>query len=231
MENNEWEDQLRELLGEYNAPDTHSPMDTDPDALNPKPEESLHTTDDQVQGWKRIEASLNAADQAFDETLRQKVKQFHPKYEPHSWPILLQRLADTRYHRTKLVVLKSVEVAIVLLLLLSVFNMERLGKLPFDAPSTPSNEVQQIQPFQTNQDIHPTEQHSPKSPSSNHKINPDYTGVDQHQKITGKVDANLYAENNSAVKEENAFATNSHPDASFNSSSKEASSSFLDGKN
>jgi hypothetical protein len=59
--------------------------------LNPKPEESLHTTDDQVQGWKRIEASLNAADQAFDETLRQKVKQFHPKYEPHSWPILLQR--------------------------------------------------------------------------------------------------------------------------------------------
>ena len=91
MESNQWEDQLRDLLGEYKTPDTSSPLGTNAEALNSTPEDPTQRTPDQIQAWKRIEASLDAADQAFDETLRQRVKHYNPSYDPHSWPVLLKR--------------------------------------------------------------------------------------------------------------------------------------------
>ena len=39
MESNQWEDQLRDLLGEYKTPDTSSPLGTNADALNSTPED------------------------------------------------------------------------------------------------------------------------------------------------------------------------------------------------
>lgn len=150
MENKEWEDQLRDLLGEYTAPDTHSALGQDANDLNTS-QKDPDSTDNQSQGWKRIEASLDAAEQAFDETIRQKVKHYHPTYDPHSWTVFLNRLSDTRYLKSKLIVLKTVEVAIVLLLLLSAYNIEQLGKLPFDSKPSNSTEQHQLQTLNTHE--------------------------------------------------------------------------------
>jgi len=198
MESNQWEDQLRNLLGEYKSPDTTSPLGTHPDFVNSAPEDPSSPTPDQLQAWKRIEASLDAADQAFDETINQRVKHFHPKYDPHSWPLLLSRLADKRYLRAKLILLKSVEVAILLLLILSAVNIERTGKLPFHSDLLNSNSKKQNEQQKSDEIKSESNIDIQQTPSATPESNKDFTQVDQHQNQTTAENSNLSAERNDA---------------------------------
>jgi len=193
MENKEWEDQLRDILGEYKSPDGGSPMGTDPQALTPSTEDSA-TSPDQIQAWKRIEATLDAADQAFDETIRYKVNQFNPPYEPHTWPLFVKRLADTRNLRAKLIVLKSVEVAIVLLLLLSAVNIQRMGKMPFESDllNSDSKRESQLKAEENKKDNESIQ----STPNSTNSTNIDFTEAEQHQNASSTNKDNLLAENN-----------------------------------
>ncbi len=140
MESNLWDDELREMLGEYkpgkeisSVEQTHDVNPSYEDASDPDAIEETNLSPDKLEGWKRIEASLEAADHAFDETVRHRLNHFHPKYDPNSWTVFLKRFATQRQLRTKLVLLKSFEVAVLLLLLLTAVNMGRHGKLPFES--------------------------------------------------------------------------------------------------
>ncbi len=151
MLNNEWEKNLKALLGEY-KPDGLLPnwdefvnqmdqiaelnnMGDDP-TFDENLKDSFKNFDAPGQdiGWDRIKVSLDAADKAFDEDIRRRIAQFEPKYDPRTWPLFLQRLADSNFLRAKLIAMKIVEVAAVFLLLFTVVNMGRMGKLPFDTP-------------------------------------------------------------------------------------------------
>ncbi|HJW27784.1 MAG TPA: hypothetical protein VJ508_00895, partial [Saprospiraceae bacterium] len=159
MEDKGWDDQFRDLLGDHTPAEEHpfaqTNHDLKPDTQLPdhnplSPEDS----DLQAKGWKRIEASLNAADQAFDEHIRQRLHQHYPKYDPNSWPVFLKRFTDSRFLRAKLIVLKSIEVVALLLLLLTAVNMGRLGKLPFtgnlfEPNVNSSKQDQQVKPEAT----------------------------------------------------------------------------------
>jgi hypothetical protein len=119
MENKEWDDQMRDLVGDFKASDDQ-----------PMPDH--HEPADPEMGWKRIEASLDAADQAFDETIRHRVHHYHPPYDPHTWPVFIKRFTNRKFLRAKLIALKSIEVAALLLLLFTVINLGRVGKLHID---------------------------------------------------------------------------------------------------
>jgi hypothetical protein len=208
MENKEWEDQLRDILGKYKSPDGGSSMGTDPQALTPSPEEPSTPSPDQIQAWKRIEASLDAADQAFDETIRHKINHFNPPYEPHTWPLFVKRLADTRNLRAKLIVLKSVEVAILLLLILSAVNLQRMGKMPFDSNllnSAPKKES----PWKSEENKKDNQQPVQTTPTTSTKINNDFTQADQDQNSSATNNSNLVAGNNYSNNNSNIPGENS----------------------
>lgn len=147
MENKLWEDQLRDLLGEYKPGQPPSPFG-DSNSVMPEPKAEIPSgmNPDPLQdtGWKRIEASLDAADQAFDETIKHKIAHYHPKYDPHTWPVFLKRLTDSRFLRTKLIVLKSIEVAALLLLLITAVNVGRLGSFNKDIENREHNTQQKL---------------------------------------------------------------------------------------
>ncbi len=151
MLNNEWEKNLKDLLGQYkpeglqpNWDEFVNQMDQiaelnntgDDPAFDENLKESFKSFDAPGQdvGWDRIKASLDAADKEFDEEVRRRIAQFEPKYDPRTWPLFLQRLADSNFLRAKLIAMKIVEVAAVLLLLFTIVNLGRMGKLPFDTP-------------------------------------------------------------------------------------------------
>ncbi|HZV68891.1 MAG TPA: hypothetical protein VFG10_05075 [Saprospiraceae bacterium] len=151
MLNNEWDKNLKDLLGDYkpeglqpNWDEFSNQMDQmaelngigDDPIFDEHLKESIDTfqAPGQEAGWQLIKASLDAADRQFDEDIRRRIAQFEPKYDPRTWPLFLQRLADSNFLRAKLIALKIVEVAAVFLLIFTVFNMGRLGKLPFDTP-------------------------------------------------------------------------------------------------
>lgn len=151
MLNNEWEKNLKDLLGEYkpeglqphwdefvNQMDQIAELNNtgDDPAFDENLKDSFKNFDAPGQdvGWDRIKVSLDAADKAFDEDIRRRIAQFEPKYDPRTWPLFLQRLADSNFLRAKLIAMKIVEVAAVFLLLFTVVNMGRMGKLPFDTP-------------------------------------------------------------------------------------------------
>lgn len=151
MGNKEWENYLRELLGDFKTggdvpswDDFVQPNDTPPDATD-LPEslqdESLrenlvnYSPDDQVTGWERIEASLDAADREFDEALRQKINQFQPADDPHSWSVFLSRFSAHKLLRAKLITLKIFETAAMVLLLITLLHLGQKGKFAVFAPS------------------------------------------------------------------------------------------------
>jgi hypothetical protein len=150
MGNKEWDKYLNDLLGDF-KPEGNQPnwdefsnhLDGDQDlnkSDDPSFDENLkesfetYQAPGQVAGWQRIQASLDAQDKQFDEDIRKRVANFEPHYDPRTWPLFLQRLADNRFLGAKLIALKIAEVAAVLLFLFTVVNMGRMGKLPFDTP-------------------------------------------------------------------------------------------------
>ena len=147
----EWDDQLKNLLGDY-KPDDLQPdwndfsyqLDAHQELTeagdNPSFDENLieslkeYQVTGEVVGWERIQNTLNAADKKFDEDIRKRLAEFEPHYDPRTWPLFLQRLADANFLSAKLIAIKVIEVAAVILILLTVVNMGRMGKLPFDTP-------------------------------------------------------------------------------------------------
>ncbi len=151
MLNNEWEKNLKDLLGQYqpeglqpNWDEFVNQMDQiaelnntgDDPVFDENLKESFKSYDVPGQdiGWDRIKASLDAADKEFDEDIRRRIAQFEPKYDPRTWPLFLQRLADSNFLRAKLITMKIVEVAAVFLFLFTMVNLGRMGKLPFGTP-------------------------------------------------------------------------------------------------
>src|SRR5688572_881990 len=149
MEDKHWEDHLKDLLGEYKPEGVQPDWDAFSDYMRVHDEVSEWEQDEvfdenikesltgfeappQEVGWNLVEASLNKADQQFDEHIRHRIQNFEPKYNPHTWPLLLRNLSGIGYLRTKLIAFKIVEVAAVFLLLFTVVKMGQMGKLPLD---------------------------------------------------------------------------------------------------
>lgn len=149
MENKEWEETLRDILGNYTPEEMHPDWtafsdyqhehvyleditnDADFDEGIREPLSSFEYAGQKSAGWERIESSLET-DAHFDETVRRRIQDFQTQYEPHTWSKLLSRISGIGYLRTKLIAFKVVEVTAVLLLLLTVLKMSHMDKLPFD---------------------------------------------------------------------------------------------------
>ena len=102
----------------------------------------------QVEGWNRIEESLNVADKQFDEEVRHRINAYKPEETPSSWPHLISRISGPAMLRSKIIAFKVVEVTAVLLLLFTVLKMGQMGKLPFETPlfDNPDNTPQATSP-------------------------------------------------------------------------------------
>ena len=101
MGNSEWDNYLRDLLGEFKSEgetphweefaeqlDSRSSAEEASDLLedeNLRETLSSYTPTGEILGWDRIEASLNAEEQVFDETVRKKITHSsEPKeYDPN----------------------------------------------------------------------------------------------------------------------------------------------------
>src|SRR6186713_2131078 len=100
MGNKEWDNYLRELLGDFKTEgetphweefaeqlDSNTPPGDEADLLadeNLKSTLSSYNPDAEVKGWEQIEARLNAEDREFDEHVRKKINHYEPAYDPHS---------------------------------------------------------------------------------------------------------------------------------------------------
>ncbi len=149
MENREWEETLKDILGNYTPEEMHPDWtafsdyqheheyleeitkDADFDEGIREPLTSFESADQKSAGWDRIESSLDT-DVHFDESVRRRIQDFQTQYEPHTWTKLVSRISGIGYLRTKLIAFKVVEVTAVLLLLFTVLKMSHMGKLPFD---------------------------------------------------------------------------------------------------
>ena len=149
MEDNNWEEGFKEILRDYQPEGLLPDWEAFSNYLNVHEKitewENDETFDESLkesisgfnappiaEGWDKIESSLNLADQQFDEHIRDKINQFEPGYNPRSWPVFLKHISGVGYLRTKLIAFKVVEVAAVLLLLITVLKMGQMGKLPFE---------------------------------------------------------------------------------------------------
>lgn len=156
MGNSEWDNYLRDILGEFKSEgetphweefaeqlDSRNTPGEDSDLLsdeNLKETLSTYKPTNEVTGWERIEASLNAKDREFDENVRKKINHYEPAYDPHSWSLFLKQLSANKLLRAKLIALKLAESLALLLLILTVINISRQGKFPFTTP--PAQETQ-----------------------------------------------------------------------------------------
>lgn len=152
MDSNEWDDILKDKLDDYtpegmqpdwssfsdylNIHEELSGIEEDNAALDESLVDSLSgfQAPGAIEGWEKIESSLDLADRQFDEQMRQRLEEFEFNYDHTSWPLLLQKLSGIGYLRAKLIAFKVVEVAAVLLLLFTVHKMGQMGKLPFETP-------------------------------------------------------------------------------------------------
>ena len=160
MENREWEETLKDILGNYTPEEMHPDWtafsdyqheheyleeitkDADFDEGIREPLSSFESADQKSAGWERIESSLDT-DTHFDENVRHRIQDFQTQYDPHTWTKLVSRISGVGYLRTKLIAFKVVEVTAVLLLLFTVLKMSHMGKLPFDNDKQEQQENQQ----------------------------------------------------------------------------------------
>lgn len=157
MGNKEWDNHLRDLLGDFKSEGEPSHWEefehqlditSDPAESTERLQDeilkdklSTYSPPDQVTGWDRIEASLNASDSKFDDQVRTRINDFQPPKDPHSWPLFQQRFAAHKLLRAKLIALKIFETAAMVLFLITILHLGYLGKLPMMAP--PADDVRQ----------------------------------------------------------------------------------------
>ena len=150
MEDNNWEEGLKDMLNDYRPEGLQPDWDDfaqylsihekvteweENESFDESLKETLSTSESttNVEGWDRIESSLNEADKQFDEQIRHRISYFEPPSDPR-WSLILRRLSGVEFLRTKLIAFKVVEVAAVFLLLFTVVKMGKMGKLPFETP-------------------------------------------------------------------------------------------------
>ena len=157
MGNKEWDNHLRDLLGDFKSEGEPShweefehQLDITSDPAESaerlqdeilKDKLSTYSPPDQVTGWDRIEASLDASEAKFDDQVRTRISEFQPPKDPHSWPLFQQRFAAHKLLRTKLIALKIFETAAMVLILITILHLGHLGKLPLLIP--PADEQHQ----------------------------------------------------------------------------------------
>lgn len=157
MGNKEWDNHLRDLLGDFRSEGEPShweefehQLDITSDPAESaerlqdeilKEKLSAYSPPDHVAGWDRIEASLDASETEFDNQVRTRISEFQPPKDPHSWPLFQQRFAAHKLLRAKLVTLKIFETAAMVLFLITLLHLGHLGKLPLLTP--PADEMQQ----------------------------------------------------------------------------------------
>ena len=83
-----------------------------------------------VRGWDKLSASLDAADEAFDRTVQNKLRQYHPPYDPHAWSHFARRFSFQRHLRSRLILLKVSEAVAVVLLLFTALQLRELKEQP-----------------------------------------------------------------------------------------------------
>lgn len=209
MENNELDDQLRELLGDQDPASAsffHEGESTlHPSDIDDAGSQSLADNKEfQHLGWKRIEASLNAEDQAFDDAIRQRINHLHPKYDPHTWPLLLKKFNERRFLRANLITVKSIEVLALLLFLLTAVNIGRMGKVPFQFEKggnesiLKNNANQRLTPVKPQAEI----KAQPTRPS----YNPDLTQASIQKQRTSANAVNSIAENKTHTSDNSSSA-------------------------
>lgn len=73
--------------------------------------------------WETMEQRLDAEEaQVFDEHVKESVGKYSAPYDPSSWPILSDKITEDERLRKKLIALKVLELAAVLVALLTLFN-------------------------------------------------------------------------------------------------------------
>lgn len=145
MVNKDWDDLLKQLFGENTPPGDLPDWEDFAETLNNpiSPSGALTHTEDEalrekiasytptypVSGWDKIAASLDASDHAFDETVKQRVRQYTAPRHPDPWTEFLRRFTARKRFRTNLLFIKASEVAVVALLLLTYIQLEQTGRL------------------------------------------------------------------------------------------------------
>ncbi len=157
MGNKEWDNHLRDLLGDFRSEGEPSHWEEFEHQLdnNSEPADSAERLQDEIlkdklsayappgqaEGWDRIEASLDASETNFDDQVRTRISEFHPPKDPHSWPLFQQRFSAHKLLRAKLVTLKIFETTAMVLLLITILHLGHLGKIPMMVP--PADDVRQ----------------------------------------------------------------------------------------
>lgn len=146
MENKDLDSFLNDLNSEQHPEDTTNPSGDSSHALDDKTSSSLsenqqdallremlsgYNPSNKVEGWDKIAASLDSADEAFDHDVRNRIHQYHASYDPQSWPKFATRFTAHKQLRTRLIVLKLSEAAAILLLMLTMLHLGHEGRLPF----------------------------------------------------------------------------------------------------
>lgn len=167
MGNKEWDNYLRDLLGDFRSEGEPShweefehQLDNSSDPADSaerlqdevlKDKLSTYSPPDQITGWDRIEASLNASETEFDDQVRTRISEFQPPKDPHSWPLFQQRFSAHKFLRAKLVALKIFETAAMVLFLITILHLGHLGKLPLQTPPTDDLQQNELQDMTLNQ--------------------------------------------------------------------------------
>jgi len=167
MGNKEWDNHLRDLLGDFRSEGEPShweefehQLDTNADPADSaerlqdellKDKLSAYSPPDAITGWDRIEASLNASETEFDDQVRARISDFQAPKDPHSWPLFQQRFSAHKLLRAKLVALKIFETAAMVLFLITILHLGQLGKLPLMTPPGDNLQQNELQEMATNQ--------------------------------------------------------------------------------
>lgn len=142
MNTKRWEEEIKNKLKEH-SPDHPQAAWNDflphlmaEDAII-QPEESTiqqsldtYSPDSPITGWDRIESTLNESENHFDNTIRERIKQFHAA-ESNTWHNFSTYWSHQRHLRSHLIGLKLIEAAFLFLLLFAFVNLTEHGN-PFN---------------------------------------------------------------------------------------------------
>jgi hypothetical protein len=156
-----WDDRLRERLGDYAEEGLPSAWDdmarrldqaagpSDPADQPLREALADFRAEGPVTGWDRIATTLDQADHAWEETLRRKVASFEAPADPHGWSQFVGYWRDSRFVRTKLILLKGIE-AMALLLIVLTFTRQGAFHIPsptnLDAPAIAGIDDRKVSP-------------------------------------------------------------------------------------
>ena len=80
--------------------------------------------DESATGWEAMEHKLAQAEhESFDEAIRDRVEGYEEPYDSSSWPVLDEKIKEDTIMRRRLRVAKALEVAAVLLIVLTIHNL------------------------------------------------------------------------------------------------------------